>query len=566
MNSRFILSLLFLFSFQILFSQTDAILTAAEIGKLMDKLHQNNQFNGTVLVAENGKVLFKGAFGYGDYLAKRKLVVESPCYLASVSKQFTTMAVMLLKEKGKLNYDDPLSKYFPEFPDYAKDVSIRQMMNHTSGIPDHYGLGIYKPGLTNDDVFQTLIKQEKLDFAPGEKYSYSNGAYIMLSMIVEKISGQPFPVYMKENIFTPLEMDNTCVFDEKTPAIKNRAIGYTPAWTKEDYEIFTTGAGGMYSTVEDLFKWDQALYSEKLISQKTLDEAFTSTKLNDGSVTGYGYGWGIGENADGGKIVRHSGGLNGFRTFIERDLLHKQTIILLTNNGSTYLNGILAAIRNIQNGKEYEIPKINIGQKVHALIGDIGLEKALLRYSELKANDTGEYDFSETHLNDLGYYFMSEKDYPTAIAIFRQNVKSYPDGFNTYDSLAEAYMESSIANYKKSLELNPGNENAKNMLKKMGVDISEMETEVEVPEKLLGKYVGKYELSPAFSLTITKEGKQLKAQATNQPQFDIFPQSPNKFYYKVVTAQIQFNSNEENEIESLTLFQGGQEMVFKKVE
>ena len=568
MNFRCLFSFLLLFSFQILFSQTDVNQTAVEIGKLMDKLHQNGQFNGTVLVADKGKVLYKGAFGYGDYLTKRKLVVESPCYLASVSKQFTTMAVMLLKEKEKLNYEDPLSNYFPEFPDYAKNVTIRQMMNHTSGIPDHYGLGIYKPGLTNDDVVQTLIKHGQLDFDPGEKYSYSNGAYVMLSMIVEKISGQSFPAFMKGNIFTPLEMENTCVFDKKTPAIKNRAIGYTPVWTLEDYEIFTTGAGGIYSTVEDLFKWDQALYSGKLISQNRLDEAFTSAVLNDGSETGYGFGWGVGKNADGGKIVNHSGGLNGFRTFIERDLQNKRTIILLTNNSSTYLSGILAAIRNIQNGKEYEMPKISIGQKVHVLIGEIGLEKALLRYHELKSNDTGEYDISEKELNDLGYYFLGEKDYATAIAIFKQNVKSYPDGFNAYDSLADAYMQASIANYKKSLELNPGNENSKNMLKKMGMEISEMETEteVEVPEKTLEKYVGKYDLNPTFSLTITKDGKQLKAQATNQPQFDIYPQSQNKFYLKVVAAQIQFNSNEANEIESLTLFQGGQEMTFKKVE
>ncbi len=566
MRSHFILPLLVFFNFQILFSQSDAILTGAEIGKLMDKLHQNGQFNGTVLVADNGKVLYKGAHGYGDFETKRKLVIESPCYLASVSKQFTTMAIMILNEKGKLNYDDPLTKYFPEFPDYAKNVTIRQMMEHTSGVANHYDLGIYKPGLTNEDVLQALIKQENLNFTPGEKYSYSNGAYVLLSMIVEKISGQPFSTFMKKNIFAPLEMENTCVFDKNTPAMKNRAIGYTPAWTKEDYEIYTTGAGGMYSTVEDLFKWDQALYTDKLISKKTLEEAFTSAKLNDGSETGYGFGWGIGENEDGGKIVRHSGGLNGFRTFIERDLQHKRTIILLTNNGSTYLNGVLDAIRNIQNGKAYEMPKINIGQKLHGLIEEIGIEKALVKYNELKTNDTGEYDFSESQLNNLGYYFMGEKDYETAIAIFRQNVKSFPDAYNTYDSLAEAYMEGAIENYKKSLELNPGNENARKMLGKMSVDVSDVEKEVEVPEKILEKYVGKYELNPAFAITITKEGKQLKAQATNQPQFEIYPQSENKFYLKVVAAQIEFNSNDRNEIESLTLFQGGQEMVFMRIE
>ncbi len=562
MKLSIFLSFIFLLNASYLFSQDTNNEITTEINALVNKMHENGQFNGTILVAEKGKILFKGAFGYGDYEAKRKLVVESPCYLASVSKQFTAMGIMILKEKGKLSYEDPLTKYFPEFPDYAKNVTIRQMLHHTSGVANHYSLGIYKPGLTNADVFQTLIKQENLDFTPGEKFSYSNGGYVLLAMIIEKVSGQSMPVFMQQNVFDPLKMNNTLVFDKSTPEIKNRAIGYTPAWTLEDYEIYTTGAGGMYSTVEDLFKWDQALYTNKLVSKKTLEEAFTSGKTNNGEETGYGFGWGINENPEGGKIVMHTGGLNGFRTIIGRDLQHERTVIALTNNGSTYLGGLVEAVQNILYGKEYEIPKISIGQKIHSLIGKIGVEKAFEKYEYLKENKADEYEFNEAELNTIGYYFMGEKDYETAIAIFKQNVKSYPNGYNAYDSLGEAYMEASIANYKKSLELNRSNDNAIAMLKKMGVENNT--EDVVIADEVLNSYVGEYELNPQFALTITKDGSQLKAQVTNQPRFDIFPQSENRFYLKVVQAQIEFNKNDSGKIESLTLFQSGQEMQFIK--
>ena len=571
MPSRLILSLILIFAFQFSFAQSQKA-TAEKLEKLLTHLHNNGQFNGTVLIAENGAVIHKGAYGYADYEAKRKLEVASPFYLASVSKQFTTMGVMILKEKGKLSYDDPVTKYFPKFPAYAKSVTIRQMMQHTSGIANHYALGIYKPGLTNDDVYQTLLKQKALDFTPGERYNYSNGAYVMLAMIIEKVSGQPLNKFMKEHIFEPLGMDNTLVYVKDTPSIQKRAIGYTPAWTLEDYTIFTTGAGGLYSTVEDLLKWDQALYANKLVSAETLEEAYTPATLNDGSKSDYGFGWGIAENESGGKVVQHSGGLNGFRTFLERDLENKRTIILLTNNGSTYLPQVTQAIRNVLQDKAYELPKISIGQKVHRLIEEIGLEKALAEFEALKSSNDEQYKFSESELNDIGYYYLNNKKDPeTAIAIFKANVKAYPEGANGYDSLAEAYMvkgenEKSIKNYEKSLELNPGNTNAITMLQSMGEDVSKFQKEVKIPEAVLETYVGKYQLNPSFAINVTKDGSQMKAQATNQPVFDIFAQSQNKFYLKVVAAQVQFNKSDTGQIESLTLFQNGQEMIFKRVE
>jgi len=566
MNLRILLPFLFLLGFQLTFAQADKN-QQKEIEDLMTQLHNNGQFNGTILVAEKGKVIYKAGHGYADYSAKRKLATSSPFYLASVSKQFTTMGIMMLKEKGKLSYDDVVTKYFPDFPAYAKSVTIRQMMHHTSGIANHYSLGIYRAGLNNDDVYQTLLKQKALDFEPETKYTYSNGAYVMLAMIIEKVSGQSLPEFMKENIFTPLGMDKTLVFDKATPEIKDRAIGYNPAWALEDYEIFTTGAGGLYSTVEDLLKWDQALYTDKLVSAAALEEAYTAATLKDGNSTGYGFGWRVMKKESGGKVVNHSGGLNGFRTFLERDLEHQRTIILLTNNTNAYLPSILRELRNIQNGDSYELPKIIAGRKLQTMIGEMGLEKALAQYEMLKANEADKHDFNENDLNDLGYYFLvGQKDLNTAIAIFEQNVKDHPEAFNTYDSLAEAYLEKAKANYKKSLELNPDNDNARKMLKEMGVEVKEETKTMELPDEVLATYVGKYQLNPSFAINITKDGSQLSAQATNQGANKIFPQSKHKFYLKTVAAQVEFNKNDAGKVESLTLFQNGQEMLFKRME
>jgi CubicO group peptidase (beta-lactamase class C family) len=443
-----------------------------KINKLLTYCADNGMFNGTICVTENDKIIYKNAFGFADLLKGEKLIADHAFYLASVSKQFTTMAVMILKERGKLSYDDPLSKYFSEFPKYADRVTIENLMTHTSGIPDHFNLGAYKPGLTNNDVLELLIKQDTLDFQPGEKYQYSNGAFVLLALIIEKASGQPFSSFMNENIFEPLGMQSTLIYDKFDASIAKRAIGYNIFGEKDDYEILTTGAGGIYSTVEDLAKWDNALSENKLISLETLNEAYTSYKLNNDSLTNYGYGWRVIEDGIG-KRVSHSGGLSGFRTFLERDITKNNSFFLLTNFGNAVaLNGITEGLRNILNDNEFALPKISILITMNNLINTGGIEIAVEKYNSYKADPSEKYDFAEEHLNNLGYYLLEKKKIAEAIEIFKLNVQSYPQSANTYDSLGEAYMingnyELAILNFKKSLAIDPKNENANDMLKKI---------------------------------------------------------------------------------------------------
>ena len=198
----------------------------------------------------------------------------------------------------------------------------------------------------NQDVFDILISQESLEFKPGDRFEYSNSGYILLAMIAEKVSGIPFHEFMNENVFEPTGMTSTLVYDESMPLINNRAIGYNMDGSVNDYNLLTTGAGGMFSTVDDLHLWDLALYNGTLVSYGTIYEAFTPTKLNDGKIYNYGFGWLIHED-ERGKTVSHGGSLSGFRTYIERDLDKKNAFMLLTNNGDALeMNTVVNAVRD----------------------------------------------------------------------------------------------------------------------------------------------------------------------------------------------------------------------------
>ncbi len=445
---------------------------AKQIDDLLAFCYKKGLFNGTILVSDHGNVIYDKAWGYADFAAQREMKTESTFYLASVSKQFTCMAIMILQEQGKLSYDDPLSKYFSDFPDYADQATLRHMMHHTSGIPDHYSLGLNNPGLKNKDVYDLLVQQDTLLFEPGAQYSYSNGAYTLLSMIVAKVSGQSFAQFMKANIFEPLGMTNTLVFDETNPTVTNRVVGHTAFGNTDDYQLFTTGAGGMFTTTGDLYKWDRALYTEKLVKQSTLAEAFEPTILNDGEVVNYGFGWNI-QSDSLGKRVFHTGGMAGFRTFLYRDMINNSTVIMLTNKGGVFPLGPLAtALNNILRGKAYELPKIPITMPLYDLVEAGKLKRLGKTFHKLKKKKSDEYVISENALNAMGYLLIKEEKLEAAKAIFKVNIEAFPESANTYDSYAEAcYLlgqyDQARLNYQKSLKLDPENDNAVEMLAKI---------------------------------------------------------------------------------------------------
>src|SRR6188474_12871 len=333
--------------------------------KSLDSLFTaQKNFSGVVLIAKNSKPVFYKAFGYREFETQIPLQRSDIFELASVSKQFTAMIIMILKEKGTLNYDDSVSKYL-EIP--YKGITIRNLLTHTSGLPDYQDIMDSYWDKTkvagNPDCIEYLNKYAPpIRFEPGEKYEYSNTGYLLLASIAEKSSGKDFIELCQKWIFKKLKMKSTDIRTlEEKKATKNFAIGHVyveernkyvraDSFPSSNYTIWLgnrKGPGRISSTAADLLKWDQALYTEKLIKQSTLQEAFTPMKLNDGSLSNYGFGWSLRTDSVFGKIVWHNGDNPGYKTQIIRYIDKKKTIILLNNNATKDFTLILKQLEEI---------------------------------------------------------------------------------------------------------------------------------------------------------------------------------------------------------------------------
>jgi CubicO group peptidase (beta-lactamase class C family) len=291
-----------------------------------------------VMVIQNGKVLYEQAYGLEDLNRKSPCTVETNFRLASLTKQFTAMAILMLVEKQKLSLEDSITKFFPEFPDYGKQITVSQLLSHRSGLIDYEDVipeGTRIP-VSDRNVLNLLRMQNKTYFTPGSEFRYSNGGYALLSLIVEKISGSGFADFLKRNIFQPLGMNGTLAYEAGLSVIPNRAFGYAKeqsgfVFSDQSLTSSVLGDGGIYSSVRDLFQWDQALYSDRLISRSLLDQAFSvHSPTSDMQGSGYGYGWYVGKY-QGEDLLWHYGSTCGFSTRIERVPQRKFTVIILTN-------------------------------------------------------------------------------------------------------------------------------------------------------------------------------------------------------------------------------------------
>jgi CubicO group peptidase (beta-lactamase class C family) len=444
---------------------------SSEIDQFIKTLHERGQFNGSIIVAIGGKIIYRKGFGEADFQSHQRFTPETISNIGSVSKQFTAMAIMMLAEQNKVNYDDSVSKYLPELGRSLKGITLRHLLNHTSGIPDVGDLGIDHPRLTNDEVLRRLSKLDFIVSSPGERYRYSNPNYVLLAVVAERISGKRFADFLGEKIFTPLGMRNTFVYDGSPRDMTSIASAYDQFGNSAGDDGLMTGSSGMYSTVDDLLKWDQALYTEKLVRQSTLADAFMPGEVKEGKST-YGFGWNV-EQQEGHKYVWHQGATGGFRALIERRLNEGITVIILTNKGNSKRLQINDAILNILNGKPYIFPKRSVAEAMYETISKQSLQSALKSYESMRAANETAYDFSESELNSLGYQLLyGNRRTNEAVEILKLNTVAYPKSSNAFDSLAEAYQVSgdkllAIKNYQKAVELDATNLHAVGMLKKL---------------------------------------------------------------------------------------------------
>ena len=342
------------------------------IDSVLTYLHQRQLFNGTVLIGENGKVLYKKAFGIANPESKTPLTTASSFNLASVSKQFYTMMIMILKDQGKLQYDDAVQKSLPLFP--YPGITIRHLMNQTSGLPEYFDIAQGDMNLldtlTNQSMLELLAaKKPPLVFQPGEKWQYSNTNYTTLASVLEKISGITAEKFFQQYIAGPLKMTNSYVYHLKMKAYPpSRVFGLRYEGGKpvlNDLVRFDgiVGDGNIYSSIEDLYKWDQALYTDKILKKSTFQEAIIPGKLNNGENTTYGFGWGIIEP---GKTVAHTGGWVGFGTIIVRYIDKNQTMIVLDNSSNFRAQNL---VRNIWEDKPVMLPVTHLITHVNIIDG-----------------------------------------------------------------------------------------------------------------------------------------------------------------------------------------------------
>jgi N-acyl-D-amino-acid deacylase len=434
-----------LFSFHFLpAQQTEAL---KELDSVLTVLNKTNRFNGTVLYAEKGKVLYKKAFGVTDYKTNQPLTTTSSFNLASVTKQFICMCIMILKERGQLQFDDDCKKYIPELP--YDNISIRNLMTHTSGIPEYFDVfQRYKTPLdtlTNEKMI-TLYAAYKpaLDFATGSKWNYCNTNYALLVSIIERISKEPIDVFVKKNIITPLGLKDTYVYHVFMPAVpSNHVYGFEETGEKRKLNDLTpfdgvVGDGNIYSSVEDLYKWEQSLYTEKLVKKETFARALEPVKLKDGTTYPYGFGWGIEKDKAG--EYSHTGGWGGFANLIYRDIKNNRTIIELSSGSNGW--GIRTA-RNFIQGKPLDItptilisnvqvmdgtgvPARNVSVRIQGKI--ITAVGHLTAFEGEEIIDGGGKILAPGFIDSHSHVEGSLKEYPEALAALNQGITTIVTG------------------------------------------------------------------------------------------------------------------------------------------
>jgi CubicO group peptidase (beta-lactamase class C family) len=544
-----------------------------QIDGLLKQYYDYGQLNGSVLVADKGKVVYEKGFGMANMEWGIPNGPDTKFRIGSVTKQFTAALIMQLVEEGKIKLDGKLSDYLPDYrKDTGEKVTIHHLLNHTSGIPSYTSNPEFFPKHSRDAYnvpdFVKKFASGDLEFEPGSKFSYNNSGYTLLGAIIEKVTGKSYEEVLTERILKPLGMTNTG-YDHHATVLAKRASGYQKTSTgfiNAPYLDMSLpySAGSIFSTVEDLYKWDQALHDGTIVSAESKKLMFTPGLSN------YGYGLAISDKPIGKteqktKIVEHSGGINGFNSNLVRAVDKKQTVIILDNVGfGRYQAPIINSIIAILNGQPLELPKRSIAEALNKIAVEKDVASAVAEYRKLKAANSPTYDFSEGELNTLGYQLMALKRVKDAIEIFKLNVEMFPAASNPYDSLGEAYLadgqkDLALVNYKKAAELNPSNANAVLIVRRLEGK------EVKVDASLFDAYVGEYQVSPRLTLSITKEGDKLFGQMTGQPKLGLEAVSETQFTIPEVKANITFEKDASGTVTGLVLTQGARTANAKKI-
>ena len=538
----------------------------------MTTSHEYGLFNGTVLVAEGGELVYAVGVGDADKSWGIANTTETKFRIASLTKQFTAALVLRLVEDGAIDLDAPISTYLPDYPAAQADrVTVHHLLSHTSGVPEHTSrpdLGeIMRRSYTPDD-FLALFSDLPLDFEPGSQFRYSNSGYYLLGVIVERVTGETFAVALRDRLLAPLGLRDTGYdpFPEIVPELARGYVRTAGGFANAPYVDTSVpyAAGMMVSTAPDLYRWTQALHRGDVFQRPETTERMLTPVRDD-----YGYGIGISTMPMGDeqvRVVAHSGGIPGFSTLLMHLPERDQTIVVLDNTQGS-AGALARSLAMILYDQPVDVPKPPIGLVMGQRIESDGIDAAVAFYRSLDGD--APFDLDEDQLNALGYAYLERGDTATALRLFELNVEAYPEAWNPHDSLGEALLAAgdtarAVASYQRSLALNPANENGRDALASLGVDAN-VEA-VEVSEATLERYVGQYAVQPTFVVTVTREGTQLYVQATGQPRFDVVPVTPTRFALTAVEAQVSFVLDGDGPAASMILHQGGRDTPAARVE
>ena len=505
-----------------------------------------NEPGATALVAIDGKIVYHKAFGMANMELDVKMEPDMVLEIGSITKQFTAVSILMLMEQGKLDLDDDITKFIEDYPTHGHHISIHHLLTHTSGIKSYTSMESWVPIWRKDFEPKELIdffKNEPMDFAPGEEWSYNNSAYFILGYIIEKASGQTYEEFVETNIFERLGMKSS-LYGSNSEIIKKRASGYqkNEEYINAEYLSLSQpyAAGSLMSNVDDLFIWNRAIRSNTLVKQESIDLAFTNYELNNGEKINYGYGWGLNE-INGSPTIEHSGGIFGYVTnaiYLPNEDVFVAVYSNCDCNGPGQVSTKMAAIAI---GKPYPDEEDIIS------VESDNLNKL-----------AGVYDFSDSSTRIITVednQLFSQRPGSNKFKLFpiKKNTFSFENSFATIHFNEDGKEVKAVF--------------ANRINKTEGVKTNKpipVHNEIQLESEILKRYTGVYEIQPGFDIVITLEGNKLMSQATGQEKIQIFPESQTKFFLKVVDAQIEFVENEKGVFESFILYQGGQEISGKK--
>ena len=454
--------------------------TTAKLDKVLNAYRDAGLLNGVVLVADHGKVIYKKGFGYANFEWQVPNTIDTKFRIGSVTKPFTAILVLQQVEAGKIKLDAPITEYLPEYrADAGAKITVRHLLTHTSGIPTYKAPQILEQ--TSPIGKPELVKKwcsGDLESEPGTTWGYNNCGYLLLGMILERTTGKTYADLLRDRILKPAEMNDSGV-DTTQLFLAKRAYGYE--WSPVaglrpgPYNEISTalGAGDIYSTAEDMFRFDRALYGDKLLSAKTRELMFTPATQRGG------LGWFVRtapkEHPAAGRTLQfHEGHIFGYFTMYTRVPESETMVLTIDNTDQDTFVEIQREIFNVLYRGTYTLPKKPIGREFSRIMREQGLDTAVAQYRALKRSNSTEFDIDNWRaLNRLGYALLHAGETRKAVAVFALNTESFPNQWETWDSAGEALAadgqrEAAITHYKKSLELNPANRDGEAMLKKLG--------------------------------------------------------------------------------------------------